>query len=102
MPRPFSLTMLGILLEPILDPLGRSDVSIGQSPSDLLCAMQKLSVGMPFRDQEGGDAQARVIPASVWRVEPSTGMVLRGWELNLGYHSSIPRNFGGLQVSWQI
>ena len=59
MPRPFSMTNL----QPILDPLARSDVSIGQSPRDLLRATPKLSVGMPFRDQEGGDAWARVIPA---------------------------------------
>ena len=63
MPRPFSLTISGIILQPILDPLAHSDVSIGQSPSDLLPATPKLSVEMPFRDQEGGDARARVIPA---------------------------------------
>ena len=63
MPRPFSLTITGIVLQPILDPLARSDVSIGQSPCDLLPATPKLSVEMPFRDQEGGDARPRVIPA---------------------------------------
>ena len=65
MPRPFSMTNSVMLLQPILDPLARSDVSIGQSPSDLLRATPKLlvSVGMPFRDQEGAHARARVIPA---------------------------------------
>ena len=29
-------------------------------------------------------------------------MVLRGWEFNLAYHSSIPRTFGSLQASRQI
>ena len=43
MPPPFSQTIAGIALEPILDPLalGCSDVSIGQSPSDLVRAMAK-------------------------------------------------------------
>ena len=63
MPQPFSMTNLGIPLKPILDLLARSDVSIGQSPSDFVRATQKLSVERPFRDQEGGDARARVIPA---------------------------------------
>ena len=69
MPRPFSLTMLGILLEPILDPLGRSDVSIGQSPSDWLGATPKLSVEMPFGDRKGVGLRATVIPAGFWRAE---------------------------------
>ena len=63
MPRPFSMTISGIPLKQILDPLARSDVSIGQSLCDLLPATPKLSVEMPFRDQEGGDAQATVILA---------------------------------------
>ena len=41
MPRPFSSTIIGIPLEPILDPLGHNDVSIGQSPSDLVRATKK-------------------------------------------------------------
>ena len=41
MPRPFSQTIRGIVLEPILDPLGRSDVSIGQSLSNFVRATQK-------------------------------------------------------------
>ena len=63
MPQPFSMTNLGIPLKPILDPLARSDVSIGQSPCDLLRATPKTIRWLPFRDQEGGDARARVIPA---------------------------------------
>ena len=61
MHRPFSLTLSGIVLQPILDPLARSDVSIGQSLCDLLRATRKTISWLPFRDQEGGDAQARVI-----------------------------------------
>ena len=63
MPRPFSMTILGIPLKRILDPLARSDVSIGQSPCDLLPATAKTISWLPFRDQEGGDARPRVIPA---------------------------------------
>ena len=59
MPRPFSLTILGILPEPILDLLGRSDVSIGQSPSDFVYATQKKTIGwLPFCDQEGAHVRA--------------------------------------------
>ena len=61
MPRPFSLTISGIVLEPILDPLGCSDVSIGQSPSNWLGATPKLSVGMPFRDQEGAHVRGELL-----------------------------------------
>jgi len=63
MPRPFSSTNLGIPLKPILDPLSRSDVSIGQSPCDLPPATLKLSVGLPFRDEDGAHAPATVILA---------------------------------------
>ena len=45
--------------------------------------------------------RATVIPAGFWRVKSSMEMVLRGWELILGYHSSMPRNLCGLQVGRQ-
>ena len=63
MPQPFSMTNSGMILQPILDPLARSDVSIGQSPSDLLRATRKLSVERPFGDQDRGNAWATVILA---------------------------------------
>ena len=63
MPRPFSLTISGIVLQQILDPLARSDVTIGQSLCDLLRATRKTIGWLLFCDQEGGDAQARVILA---------------------------------------
>ena len=63
MPRPFSSTNSGIQLKPILDPLARRDVSIGQSPSDLLRATQKTISWLPFRDQDGAHAPATVILA---------------------------------------
>ena len=64
MPQAFLMTISGIPLKRILDPLARSDVSIGQSPCDLLRATPKTISWLPFRDQEGGDARAtRVIPA---------------------------------------
>ena len=102
MPWPFSLTISGIILQPTLDPLARSDVSIGQISCYFSRATPKPPVGMPFRDHLGAHARARVIPAWVWRAESSIVMVLRGWEFNLAYHSSIPRTFCGLQVSRQI
>ena len=95
MPQPFSMTNSGMLLQPILDPLARSDVSIGQSPCDLVPATPKLSVEMPFRDRKGVGSRATVIPAGFWRAELSKEMVLEGWQLILDYHSSIPRTFGG-------
>ena len=64
MPRPFSMTISGIVLHPIMDPLARSDVSIGQSPCDLVRATPKLSVEMPFGDRKGVGRRATVIPAS--------------------------------------
>ena len=45
MPRPFSSTIVGIGLELILDPLGHSNVSIGQTPSDFVPATQKKHIG---------------------------------------------------------
>ena len=63
MPRPFSMTISGIVLQPILDPLARSNVSIGQSPCDLLPATPNLSVGLPFCDEDGAHASATVILA---------------------------------------
>ena len=59
MPRPFSLTNLGIPLKPILDPLARSDVSIGQSPCDFVRATPELSVETPFGDRKGSAAAPR-------------------------------------------
>ena len=97
MPRPFSMTISGIPLKRILDPLARSDVSIGQSPCDLVPATPKLSVERPFGDRK----RATVIPAGFWRAELSKEMVLKGWELILDYHSSILRNFGRFQVRRQ-
>ena len=85
-----------------MDPLARSDVSIGQSPCDLVPARPKLSVERPFRDRKGVGLRATVIPAGFWRAELSKEMVHEGWRLILDYHSSIPRNFRGLQVSQQI
>ena len=78
MPRPFSMTISGIPLKRILDPLARSDVSIGQSPCDLVRATPKLSVEMPFGDQKGVGRRATVIPAGFWRAELSKEMVLEG------------------------
>ena len=101
MPWPFSMTMLGILLKPILDPLARSDVSIGQSPCDLVPARPKLSVEMPFGERKGVGLRATVIPAGFWRAELSKEMVHEGWRLILDYHSSIPRNFGRFQIRRQ-
>ena len=107
MPRPFSLTISGIVLQPILDPLAciATYISIGRSPCDFVRATPKLSVEMPFGDRKGVGrrATAAVIPAGFWRAELSMEMVLEGWELILGHHSSMPRNFGGFQVrrkSW--
>ena len=85
----------GMLLQPIMDPLARSDVSIGQSPCDLVPARPKLSVQMPFRDRKGVGTRATVIPAGFWRAELSKEMVLEGFQLILDYHSSMPRNFCG-------
>ena len=102
MPRPFSMTNSGMLLQPIMDPLARSDVSIGQSPCDLVPARPKLSVQMPFRDRKGVGTRATVIPAGFWRAELSKEMVLEGFQLILDYHSSMPRNFCGFQVHRQI
>jgi len=101
MPRPFSMTNLGIPLKPILDPLARSDVSIGQSPCDLLRATPKLSVKIPFGDRKGVGLRATVIPAGFWRAELSKEMVLEGFQLIFDYHSSIPRNFGRFQIRRQ-
>ena len=101
MPRPFSMTNSGMLLQPIMDPLARSDVSIGQSPCDLVPARPKLSVQMPFRDRKGVGTRATVIPAGFWRAELSKEMVLEGFQLILDYHSSMPRNFCGFQVRRQ-
>ena len=58
-----------MLLQPIMDPLARSDVSIGQSPCDLVPARPKLSVQMPFRDRKGVGTRATVIPAGFWRAD---------------------------------
>ena len=101
MPRPFSLTNSGIPLKLILDPLAHSDVSIGQSPCDLLPATQKLSVERPFEDRKGAGSRATVIPAGFWQAELSKEMVLEGFQLILDYHSSMPRNFCGFQVRRQ-
>ena len=76
----------GMLLQPIMDPLARSDVSIGQSPCDLVPARPKLSVQMPFRDRKGVGTRATVIPAGFWRAELSKEMVLEGFQLILDYH----------------
>ena len=86
MPRAFSMTKLGIPLKPILDPLARSDVSIGQSPCDLVRATPKLSVEMPFGDRKGVGTRATVIPAGFWRAELSKEMVLEGFQLIFDYH----------------
>ena len=88
MPRPFSLTIPGIVLQPILqlDPLARSDISIGQSPCDLVPVRPKLSVEMPFGERKGVGSRATVIPAGFWRAELSKEMVLEGWRLILDYH----------------
>jgi hypothetical protein len=102
MPRAFSMTKLGIPLKPILDPLARSDVSIGQSPCNLVPATPKLSVERPFEDRKGAGSRATVIPAGFWQAELSKEMVHEGWRLILDYHSSIPRNFGRFQVRRQI
>ena len=91
MPQPFSSTNLGIPLKPILDPLARSDVSIGQSPYILVRATPELSVERPFGDRLGAHARATVIQAGFWRAELLMEMVLEGWELILGCHSSICR-----------
>ena len=85
MPRPFSMTISGIPLKRILDPLARSDVSIGQSPCDFVRATPTLSVERPFGDRKGVYARATVIPAGFWRAELSKEMVLEGWELILDY-----------------
>ena len=77
---------LGIPLKPILDPLARSDVSIGQSLCDLVPATPKLSVEMPFGDRKGVGLRATVIPAGFWRAELSKEMVHEGWELIFDYH----------------
>ena len=77
----------GMLLQPIMDPLARSDVSIGQSPCDLVPARPKLSVQMPFRDRKGVGTRATVIPAGFWRAELSKEMVLEGFQLIFDYHS---------------
>ena len=53
MPRQFSMTNSGMLLQPIMDPLARSDVSIGQSPCDFVRATSKLSVKRPFGERKG-------------------------------------------------
>ena len=95
------MTNSGMLLQPIMDPLARSDVSIGQSPCDLVPARPKLSVQMPFRDRKGVGTRATVIPAGFWRAELSKEMVLEGFQLILDYHSSMPRNFCGFQVRRQ-
>ena len=86
MPQPFSMTNLGMLLQPIMDPLARSDVSIGQSPCDLVRATPKLSVEMPFCDQKGVGRRATVIPAGFWRAELSKEMGLEGFQLIFDYH----------------
>ena len=80
MPRAFSMTKLGIPLKPILDPLARSDVSIGQSPCNLVPATPKLSVERPFEDRKGAGSRATVIPAGFWQAELSKEMVLGGWD----------------------
>ena len=80
------MTNSGMLLQPILDPLARSDVSIGQSPCDLVPATPKLSVEMPFGDRKGVGLRATVIPAGFWRAELSKEMVHEGWELIFDYH----------------
>ena len=102
MPRPFSMTNSGMLLQPIMDPLARSDVSIGQSLCNLVPATPKLSVERPFGDRKRVGLRATVIPAGFWRAELSKEMVLEGFQLIFDYHSSIPRNFRGLQVSQRI
>ena len=101
MPRAFSMTNSGMLLQPIMDPLARSNVSIGQSPCDLVPATPKLSVERPFGDRKGVGLRATVIPAGFWRAELSKEMVHEGWRLILDYHSSIPRNFGRFQIRRQ-
>ena len=105
MPRPFSSTNSGIPLKPILDPLSRSDVSIGQSPCDLLPTTPKPSVGLLLRDEDGAHAPATVLAGNssmslAGRIINGDGPY-RGWELILGYHSSMPRNLCGLQVGRQ-
>jgi len=84
--QPFSMINSGMLLQPIMDPLARSDVSIGQSPCDLVPARPKLSVQMPFRDRKGVGTRATVIPAGFWRAELSKEMVLEGFQLIFDYH----------------
>ena len=82
------MTNSGMLLQPILDPLARSDVSIGQSPCDFVRATPKLSVEMPFGDRKGPGVgrRATVIPAGFWRAELSKEMVLEGFQLIFDYH----------------
>ena len=80
------MTNSGMLLQPIMDPLARSDVSIGQSPCDLVPARPKLSVEMPFRDGKGVNSRATVIPAGFWQAELSKEMVLEGFQLIFDYH----------------
>ena len=77
-PQPFSMTNSGMLLQPILDPLARSDVSIGQSPCDLVPARPKLAVARKFRDRKGVGRRATVIPTDFWRAELSKEMVQGG------------------------
>ena len=86
MPWPFFLTNSGIPLNPILDPLARSDVSIGQSPCNLVPATPRLSVERPFGDRKGVGLRATVIPAGFWRAELSKEMVLEGFQLIFDYH----------------
>ena len=75
----------GMLLQPIMDPLARSDVSIGQSPCDFVRATPKLSVEMQFGDQKGVGSRATVIPAGFWQAELSKEMVLEGFQLIFDY-----------------
>ena len=75
-----------MLLQPIMDPLAHSNVSIGQSLCDLVPATPKLSVEMPFGDRKGVGRRATVIPAGFWRAELSKEMVHEGWELIFDYH----------------
>ena len=86
MPRAFSMTNSGMLLQPIMDPLARSNVSISQSPCDPVRARPKLSVEMPFGERKGVGLRATVIPAGFWRAELSKEMVLEGFQLIFDYH----------------